>query len=218
MISFLVFFVAASAQEQKKNILVIPLSQKNIHLSKKVGRILKNNHVPPDSLVQYIAHAAREEIKNIFQNYTLQFQDDDTAQFLPDSLYSLKKFNCFYLDIADSSFRNNYEKSWAKDSYHNLYYGIELTGFGKEAVNIAILNSQCDYVLFINQFEIQANTPYFSLSCEIADKTLRKIYGNKNEWEAHLLHNLYYDVLKYYSKKSIREMLLKAEEYLKTIK
>lgn len=205
------------AQEQKKILLVSPLSKNNIRLSSLAERNIKYNNISHDSLINFILTAANSELENIFQDYSVRYLKEFTSsEEFPDSLYSLKLFNCFYYDSKDSSLKNIKYKSFSLESYHNNYYGCDLNDAGLEILKSAISSSRCDYILFINKFEIINPNSSFSLHVEILDNALNRIYGNKNEMQKDISKTMYSDVLKYYIKSACDDMLEKADSYLKT--
>jgi hypothetical protein len=204
------------AQEQKKTLLVIPLSKNNIRLNSLAERNIKYNNISPDSLVSYIVNTVNSESENVFKNYSIKYLKEITStEVFPDSLYHLKLFNCFYYDPKDSSLKNIKYNSISLESYHNNYYGCELNRDGLELLKSAITPAKCDYILFINKFEIINPNSGFSLHVEIWDNALSRIYGNKNEMKKDISKTMYSDVLKYFIRSSCNGMLKKAEKYLK---
>ncbi|HKR04216.1 MAG TPA: hypothetical protein VJY62_06220 [Bacteroidia bacterium] len=205
------------AQEQKKTLLVIPLSKNNIRLSSLTERNIKYNNMSHDSVINYIVNTVHSEMQNTFKDYSTRYLKEFTStEEFPDSLYNLKLFNCFYYDSKDSSLKNIKYKSFYLESYHNNYYGYDLNHDGLKILKNAITSSKCDYVLFISKFEIINPNSAFSLHVEITDHALNRIYGNKNEMKKDISKTMYGDVLKYYIKSSCNDMLKKAERYLKT--
>lgn len=100
------------------------------------------------------------------------------------------------------------------ESYHNNYYGYTLTENWKSNFRIALADSTCDFILFINQFEIINPNSIMSLHVELYDATLNKIYGNKNEVAKSISKTMYLDVLKYFIDDSVNDMLNKVDIYL----
>ena len=104
------------------------------------------------------------------------------------------------------------------DSYHNNYYSCDLNRDGLELLKQSITASRCNYILFINKFEIINPNSAFSLHVEIMDNTLNRIYGNKNEEQRGISKTMYYDVLKFYVKSTCTNMMQRVTGYLKEIK
>lgn len=215
---FLLVFCIATAlnlQAQKKTVLIISLSKNNIRLCGIAEKNLTYNNVSRDSFAEYIFQSSISEAKTIFEKYSVHFLNEYSPyHFLPDSFFLLKQWNGFYINRADSSYQKIKSKSFSSESYHNIYYGVELNDKGKAVLNQAIKMSNCDYVLFINQFEIVSNKTTFSLSCEITDASLRKLLGDKNEWIADLFKKTYYDAVQYFTKSCIQNMLDNVEKYI----
>ncbi len=225
-ISLLVIFVCSFATlpscvfaQQKKSLLIVPISVNNIKFSPLVERNLKYNHVHPDSIKEYVVNIIDKTLTGLFKNYSIYYlKEFNNSAVLTDSIYKIKKWNCFYFNFKDSSVKNIQNvRGTSINSYHNNYYGCDLTTNGykilKEAVNV----SKCDYILFINRFEIINPNSIFSLHMEVMDKELKKIYGNKNEINRAISKSMYYEVLKYYIKLSTDDMLGKMNIYLNDI-
>jgi hypothetical protein len=211
---FLLLVFAASAQDSKKTILVVPLHDNSIRLNTVTVKNLKYNHVTRDSFAEYVSLTASEECKKVFENYSVrQLNAYFSEEFVPDTFFTLKLWNCFYVDSKDNGQRMLKDKSWYSESYHNLYYGCELTERGKDALTEAIRISQCDYVLFVNEFETTSRSIY-SLSCELTSPALVKLYGNKNEWLADSGRRIYYDAVKYFVRMCENDMFLKVRKYI----
>ena len=217
-ICFLLFIcpVFLFAQEQKKTLLIVPLSKNNIRLNSLAERNIKYNNMNHDSVISYIISTVNSELQNVFKNYSIRYlKEFNSKGNFPDSLYNLKLFNCFYYDSKDSSLKNIKYNSISLESYHNNYYGCDLNPEGLEILTNAVTSSKCDYIVFINKFEIIHPNSAFSLHIEIFDNALNRIYGNKNEMKRDISKTMYSDVLKYYIKSSCNNMLVKAEKYLK---
>ena len=207
------------AQEQKKKLLIIPISKSNIRLSSLTEKNIAYNNISPDSLNNFILKTIDAELKEIFKDYTLRYFDEyNSAPTLTDSAYHLKLWSCFYFEGADSSMRNiKNSKGESMDSYHNNYYGCDLNTYGIEIIKQAITSSKCDYVLFINKFEIINPNSLFCLHVEVMDKNLNRIYGSKNELKKDISKTMYPDVLKYYIQQANREQLTRLEQYFKNL-
>jgi hypothetical protein len=204
------------AQEQKKTLLIVPLSKNNVWINSVTGKSIKYNNISRDSLADYIIHTTNSELQNIFKDYSLKYLSEfSSSEELPDSMYKLKLFNCFYFDSKDSSLKNIRNKPYSMDSYHNNYYGIELNHDGLKLLKQSITASKCDYILFINKFEIINPNSAFCMHVEIMDNALNRIYGNKNEQQKDVSKTMYYDVLKFYIKSTCTNMMEKVRGYLK---
>jgi hypothetical protein len=199
----------AAAQQENKTLLVVPLHKDNIHLSNLIKKNLNYNRVAEDSLLNYVVGNLNAQVKSIFKGYSVHFWDKNFS----GNDVTLKLWSCFYRDLATENVYNLKNTQGSKESYHNLYYGVELSPQMKEDLLTKIQSLNCDYVLFLNEFEVGSGST-FSLSCEVMNNKMEKIYGNKKEIEEDVVRNMYYDVLKFYVRETEEKILMAVKDYL----
>lgn len=210
---FVPYLLFGQAGTQK--VLVVPLSANHIRLSSLTEKTIRYNNASRDSILNYIVSAVNSKV--ILKNFSIVSSVDlPILRSFPDTVCELKKWNCFYkagLDYSQVIMIKNNDQS-VLESYHNNYYGYILTENWKSNFRIALADSKCDFILFINQFEIINPNSIMSLHVELYDATLNKIYGNKNEVAKSFSKTMYLDVLKYFIDDSVNDMLNKVDIYL----
>lgn len=213
----IIFPFVLVGQEQQKTLLIVPPSKNSIRFSSLTERNIKYNSINRDSIIEFIVSTINSEVKVVLKKYSLKYLKEFTSSdAMPDTSYELKLWNCFYYNTNDSSLnsiKNN--RAVTMNSYHNNYYGSNLNQYGLEILKKTVTLSKCDYILFINKFEIINPNSYFSLHVEVLDNSLNRIYGNKNEIKREISKTMYSDVLRYYIRASCEEMLEKVDQFLK---
>jgi hypothetical protein len=201
-----------SAQDTRKKMLVVPLFEKHIKIKGIAARCIRYNNITEAAVAHTIFETTLAKLSSTFSDWELIYIHRNAVAAAIDTSYELRLRNRFYYDAKDSSYHMIIKHT--PDSYHSNYYACELNENGKSMLKEAIQKSGCDYVLFINEFEIINPGATFSISSELMDKNMKKIYGNKNELRKEVGRTMYYDVFEYYLKEVADNLLKNMKEYI----
>jgi len=200
-------YTGAIAQAQAPEVFVVRPTPDDFRIHGMANGCLKFNGLTTDSLIRHVWDILDERLAIAFDTVRVA-RWTDLSGLPADSLYESKDWNCFYYDDSSRAYQPLKSRASANSySYHNIFIGKKLAPEGMKVLNQAFSGGSADFLLVVTRFEIIGPNSIFSMHCELYDRSMRLLFGGKNELRRSVSRHMLAGVMDYYCRLAIDDML-----------